>query len=215
MIVGLGAPCTGTGYTAKTLANSGLDVKHEVLGDDGVVYWVLAARDGTSPVNHGWYKGSDWSKIDWETAKVFQVARSPLDSLNSFAAHSSHKTASRFMWKKVQKFASKTYKPVPGKHDSPANTAILLMAWSDVVQNSHPGVIYRVDRPADNEKLSEFLGVEIKPWHNKKHNTKPDSKNYKYNHNIFDGLPKIGANFADWCDWLGYPEDATKIRSVL
>ena len=215
MIVGLGAPCTGTGYTAKTLINSGLDVQHEVLGDDGVVYWALAARDGTAPKNHTWSKGSDWGRIDWETAKVFQVARSPLDSLNSFAAHSSFRVASVYMWSKVEKLTSKGWKPIGKKHDSHLNSAVLLMAWSDLVQNSHPGMIYRVDRPDDNEKLSEFLGVEIKPWHNKKHNTKPSTKKYSYSHKQFANYPLIAADFADWCDWLGYPEDAEKIRSVL
>ena len=215
MIVGLGAPCTGTGYAAKTLANSGLDVRHEVLGDDGVVYWALAARDGTAPKNHGWFKGSDWSRIDWETAKVFQVARSPLKSLNSFAAHSSFDTSSVYMWNKIRRFTSKNWKPVDHNHDSFLNSAILLMGWSELVQNSNPEMIYRVDRPVDNKKLSDFLGVEIKPFRNKKYNTKKASKKYSYTYAEFAKYPLVGANFADWCDWLGYPEDAKKVRSVL
>ena len=126
----MGAPCTGTGYTAKTLQNSGLDTPHEGLGNDGVVYWVLAARDGTHPINHVWYNSYDWSKIDWETSKVFQVARSPLNCLNSIAGHSNTKSAPRFMWAAIEKSASKDWEFVNRNFSSFVNSASLLMAWS-------------------------------------------------------------------------------------
>lgn len=49
LILGVGHPRTGTGYTSKALQMWGLHVGHEVLKRDGIVAWQLAVKEGPWP----------------------------------------------------------------------------------------------------------------------------------------------------------------------
>jgi len=61
LILGVGHPRTGTGYTAKLLQSWGLDVGHEKMGEHGTVDWSLAPASKSI-----WIGGVDFREWDWE-----------------------------------------------------------------------------------------------------------------------------------------------------
>ena len=62
LILGVGHPRTGTGYTAKLLQSWGLDVGHEVMGEHGTVDWSLSAG-GQSLWQDANFKDFEWKHI--------------------------------------------------------------------------------------------------------------------------------------------------------
>ena len=74
LILGVGHPRTGTGYTAKLLQSWGLDVGHEVMGEHGTVDWSLAAGEKSL-----WSGGSDFREWDWQ--HIIYCVRDPRESI--------------------------------------------------------------------------------------------------------------------------------------
>jgi hypothetical protein len=189
MILGVGHPCTGTGYVAKTLQKSGLQVGHERWLKDGMVSWGLAA-----PITQGrmaMCNGRHAENIPWDKAKVIYSVRNPVDSVNSVVAED------------TTRFARYRTRYLNGLTDDPLYNAMLsLIQWHRLCLDRGPGILYRVESRHDDERLGNFLGVEIKPY-NKKYNSKGRSKIYKY---TVDDMSKQSCwpEFVGLCKVLGY-----------
>ena len=198
MILGIGHPCTGTGYTAKTLQNSGFNVGHEVMMKDGIVAWTLVspARDKlVIPFTYGVrYKAVPWWKPD---TKIIHVARNPVDSLNSVIAEDTKRAR---IWRQPH---------IKNLTKNPCNNAMQSMVqWAELCRSKNPQIIYRVDVPDDNEKLADYLGAPINP-HTGKYNSKNISRKYKFTRrDIWNQSPELVDSFINLCLYFGYEEEA-------
>ena len=196
MIIGIGHPCTGTGYTAKTLQNSGLKVGHERRGKDGMVAWTLAAPS-RGRVTVPFTQGLRYAAIPWDSAKIIHVARNPVDSLNSVIAEDTMP-------------ARKHRQPLlKNLNRSPCNNAMQSMVqWAEFCRSRNPQIIYRVDVTDDNEKLADYLGTPINPYP-KIHNSKSRSKKFRYGReHIWRQDSELVNSFINLCFFLGYEEEA-------
>lgn len=75
LILGVGHPRTGTGYTAKLLQSWGLDVGHEKMGEHGTVDWSL------SPGGKSLWQDVDFNDWDWQ--HIIYCVRDPRMSIPS------------------------------------------------------------------------------------------------------------------------------------
>lgn len=197
MILGVGHPCTGTGYTAKTLQKSGLKVGHERVAVHGIVSWALAAPLPVGkriPFTTGLKSGV----VPWDSAKVIHVARNPVDSLNSVVAEDN--TPAR---------AHRLRHLENCNGDAVHDAMESMVQWAEFCKSKNPGIIYRVDVPDDNDLLSDFLGVEIRPW-NTNYNSKRRSKKFNYNRgDILSQNSELVDRFINLCLYFGYEDEAS------
>ncbi|MET7245896.1 glycosyltransferase family 25 protein [Methylobacterium sp. EM32] len=71
----LGAPRGGTKYMASTLKSCGLDVGHEVIGEDGICSWLFAVSDTDLPFGEGLYARN--SKFVFADMTIAVIRSSP------------------------------------------------------------------------------------------------------------------------------------------
>jgi hypothetical protein len=84
-----GCARSGTTYITEVLRHCGLNVLHEAEGEDGVVSWLMAARDFKTPYGPAFY--------NFRFKHIFHQVREPLKSMSSFTTESSN------AWKFVMK----------------------------------------------------------------------------------------------------------------
>ena len=78
LILVTGCPRSGTYYTAALLQHVELDVRHEQVGKDGTVSWMLAVDAPTYPYGH-----VNERRSDYDFAQVVHLVRHPLDAIAS------------------------------------------------------------------------------------------------------------------------------------
>lgn len=139
-ILGLGHPRTGTGFTAHLLKSWGLDVGHEVLGEDGIVAWQLAVTPGP------WlYMPADFKQVKPEL--VIYNVRDPKTAIASIVHTENTKEESlNFRLRKGRVINSK----------NPIELAInSILRWDFLINRHGPDFVYRIE---DQEKdLFDFL----------------------------------------------------------
>ncbi|MEI8083792.1 MAG: hypothetical protein WCI74_18290, partial [Actinomycetes bacterium] len=170
MIVGLGHPRCGTGFAASLLAENGIAVGHEGIGPAGIISWMQVARRNAGPWGN--------TLTDYPNdSTVLLVARSPLAALNSVATENQQIRSigfrSQVIWQRrgVDLFAAPNQTAGDGVYDFFGWAVMSLAYWYDVCLEENPGMIFRIERPADDDLLSEFLGRRItregiNPWRN-------------------------------------------------
>jgi len=158
LILGLGHPRTGTGYTAKLLQSWGLDVNHEEMGKDGTVDWSLATGK------------SLWQDVDlkgWNWQHIIYCVRDPKQSIPSIVYTEDVGNAS-------EKFRNKKV-PIIGSNKI-AKAIDSLYKWNKIILGIKPDLIYRIED--ESELLFNYLkdnGIELE-WSDeiigKKQNTR-------------------------------------------
>ena len=145
LILGLGHPRTGTGYTAKLLQSWGLDVGHESMGKHGTVDWTLAAG--------GKSLWQDVSFTAWDWQYTIYCIRNPKYSIPSLV-----------YTEDVKNFSYDFRKNQGVKHNDNQVIAAIesLLYWDALIELRGVNFIYRIEDQCD--KLFEFLkanGVNI------------------------------------------------------
>ena len=145
LILGLGHPRTGTGYTAKLLQSWGLDVKHEKMGKDGTVDWSLAAGK------------SLWQDVDlngWNWQHIIYCVRDPKQSIPSIVYTEDVGNAS-------EKFRKQH--GVRGGSNPIVSAINSLYKWDQLISELEPNVIFRIeDEGEDLFKYLEKVGIKVK-----------------------------------------------------
>lgn len=137
LILGLGHPRTGTGYTAKLLQSWGLDVGHEKLGEHGTVDWSLAAGK------------SLWQAVklqDWTWQHIIYCVRDPQKSIPSIVYTEDNRAMSINFRKENGVIVSA----------NPIVTAVNSIArWDHLISLLEPEIIYRIED--EGQELFEHL----------------------------------------------------------
>jgi len=137
LILGLGHPRTGTGYTAKLLQSWGLDVGHEVMGEDGTVDWSLAAGKSL-------WQDVDIKDFDWK--HIVYCVRDPKEAIPSIVYTENIGEASEKFRKEMGVIVSA----------NPIVTAInSITKWDRLISLLEPEIIYRIED--EGQELFEHL----------------------------------------------------------
>ena len=137
LILGLGHPRTGTGYTAKLLQSWGLDVGHEKMGKDGIVDWSLAAGKSL------W---QDVNLKDWNWQHIIYCVRDPKKSIPSIV-YTEDTNSSSIGFRKENGVVIR---------ENPIVTAINSIArWDRIISMLEPEIIYRIED--EGQELFEHL----------------------------------------------------------
>ena len=219
MIVGLGHPRCGTGFTASLLQQHGRDVGHEELGADGIVSWMQVAKRSSPP----W--GATLTDYPSDTS-VFLVARSPLAALNSVATENQQIRSIGFraevIWERcgVDLFAAANQTGEAAIYDFLGWAVMSMAYWFRLCLEEKPALVFRVEQPRDDGPLGDLVGTEIirkgkKPWRNA-YGAHKVSERLDYS---MDELGRIGkrhlAELAEVTDLLGYPDEARTLAGYV
>lgn len=192
LILGVGHPRTGTGYTSKLLQSWGLDVQHEKMGKHGTVDWTLAGKKQSI-----WQGGIDFRNYEWQ--HIIYCVRDPRESIPSIAYTENADTSFNFRKQFEQRIEEKNLI---------VSAIASILKWDQLIMQMNPSITYRIEDEA--EKLFNYLNKkEIKlEW--------SDSQiGIKYNerkHNTLEHLLKdsgfIPSRFKrginEYCDKYGY-----------
>ena len=143
LILGVGHPRTGTGYTAKLLQSWGLDVGHEVMGEHGTVDWSLA------PGEESLWQGVNFKDFEWE--HIIYCVRDPRDSIASIVYTEDIVDVSVNFRKRHGVGKSKFSNPIEHAIDS-------IYKWDSFISKLEPNVSFRIEE--DSRDLYEYL-VEV------------------------------------------------------
>lgn len=224
MIVGLGHPRCGTGFAASLLQQHGLDVQHEKIGRDGVISWMQVAKRRAGP----W--GDTLAEYPPGT-KVFLVARSPLAALNSVATENQQIRSigfrSQTIWerRRIDLFVYDNQTAGEGIYDFFGWAVMSMAYWYDICLediriDGGPGLVFRIERPEDDERLSDFLGRRIvrdgkQVWQNR-YGPHKKSGRLEFDRDELYRVPKVHlAKLVEVTARLGYPEDAETLRGYI
>lgn len=193
LILGLGHPRTGTGYTSQLLKSWGLDVGHETLGEHGTVDWSLAACQKSL-----WANGADFREWEWE--HIIYCVRDPRDSIASIVA-TENVEGSSFNFRKQFNMRIEMFKGI-------SSAIASILQWDSMITGLKPSFIYRIED--QSEELFKYLqskGLPVK-W-------SPEMIGKKYNqreHLSFEEMLaleeyipkryKIGID--NYCETYGY-----------
>lgn len=137
LILGLGHPRTGTGYTAKLLQSWGLDVGHEKMGKDGTVDWSLAAGKSL-------WQDVDIKDFDWK--HIVYCVRDPKKAIPS-SVYTEDIQSHSIDFRKENGVVVK---------ENPIVTAINSIArWEHLISLLEPEIIYRIED--EGQELFEHL----------------------------------------------------------
>jgi hypothetical protein len=219
MIIGLGHPRCGTGFTASLLQEHGRDVGHEAVGADGIVSWMQVAKRSSPP----------WgtSLVDYPPdTSVFLVARSPLAALNSVATENQQIRSIGFraevIWERcgIDMFAAENQTGEAAIYDYLGWAVMSMAYWYRMCLEEKPEFVYRVEQPRDDGPLGDLAGVEVvrkgkKVWRNA-YGAHKVSERLDYS---MEELGRIGkphlAALAEVTDVLGYPDEARVFAGYL
>lgn len=89
LVLVTGCARSGTTFIAEVLQHCGLNVVHEAAGKDGIVSWLMAARDTHTPYGPGYY--------NYRFKHIFHQVRDPLKTMASLTTE--HAKAWQFVMK--------------------------------------------------------------------------------------------------------------------
>ena len=219
MIVGLGHPRCGTGFAASLLSANGAAVLHEKVGAAGIVSWMQVAKRHAGP----W--GNTLAVYPPGT-RLFLVARSPLAALNSVATENQQIRSvgfrSQVIWQRrgIDIFAETDQTAGYGIYDFFGWAVMSLAYWYDICLEENPEVIFRIERPDDDDLLSGIAGHPVTRdgknlWHNE-HSAGKKSPKLEYPISELARVPKYHlSKLVDVTARLGYPEDADTLAGYL
>ena len=219
MIIGLGHPRCGTGFTASLLEQNGLAVGHEEPGADGIVSWMQVAKRGSPP----W--GATLTEYPPD-ATLILVARSPLSALNSVATENQQIRSIGFraevIWERrgVDMFSSDNQSGDPAIYDFLGWAVISMAYWYDMCLAEHPAMVYRVEQPRDDATLGDLVGREIvrkdkKVWRNA-YGAHKISDRLDYSMDELYRVPEVHlAKLVEVTGRLGYPDEAEILSKFL
>ena len=212
MIIGLGHPRCGTGFTSGLLKAGGLDVPHEKPGKDGMVSWMA----GSGRVLVPW--GRSIPNPDGiKEKKVFCVVRSPLKAIPSIIPENqnirSFAFRSQVIWDKlgIDLASDRRWRK------RPVSTAIASYAfWYQVNLLMKPEFIFRIDKPDDDAALGSFVGAEISRDDEIHRNSRPKRRGPEFTTDQLDGVhPTLLEALAELARKFNYVEDAEAIEAFL
>lgn len=128
LILGVGHPRTGTGYTAKLLQSWGLDVGHELMGVHGTVDWSLA------PGGKSLWQAVDFKDYDW--SYIIYCVRDPRMSIPSI------------VYTEDTKPASIEFRLKSGIMDEPnaiSRAIDSILKWDKFIDRLKPNFTYRIE----------------------------------------------------------------------
>ena len=192
LILGVGHPRTGTGYTAKLLQSWGLDVGHEKMGEHGTVDWSLAPASKSI-----WIGGVDFREWDWE--HIIYCIRDPRTSIPSIVyTENVGKTSEKF---RKEMGVSPTSSKI-------GDAIMSIIKWDEYIRKLNPNLIFRIED--ESKKLFDYLDnkdIDVKwndsiignPQNTRDHKTWDDLiKEEQYVGNLYK--KKINR----FCDIYGY-----------
>ena len=192
LILGVGHPRTGTGYTAKLLQSWGLDVGHEKMGEHGTVDWSLAPASKSI-----WIGGADFREWDWE--HIIYCIRDPRTSIPSIVyTENVGKTSENF---RKEMGVSPTSSKI-------GDAIMSIIKWDEYIRKLNPNLIFRIED--ESKKLFDYLDnkdIDVKwndsiignPQNTRDHKTWDDLiKEEQYVGNLYK--KKINR----FCDIYGY-----------
>jgi len=145
LILGVGHPRTGTGYTAKLLQSWGLDVGHELMRKHGTVDWSLGSGEK-----------SLWQDVDfreWEWQNIIYCVRDPRESIASIAYTENVDTTS-------VKFRNDKGLVLTKNKIVDAIESIIL--WDSLIERLGPTFVYRIeDQSIDLFNYLKETGIEV------------------------------------------------------
>lgn len=161
LILGLGHPRTGTGYTAKLLQSWGLDIGHEKMGEHGTVDWSLAAKGKSL------WQDVDFKEWNWKH-KIYCV-RDPRESIASIAYTEAGGPSFEFR---------KGHEMRVGNPNPIISAIASIIKWDAMITKMSPNLIYNIESDEEAKKLFDYLqgsGVEVE-WNDefigKRYNTR-------------------------------------------
>jgi hypothetical protein len=141
LILGVGHPRTGTGYTAKLLQSWGLDVGHETLGNDGTVDWSLV------PGGKSLWQDVDFKDYDWNY--IIYCVRDPRMSIPSIVYTEDIKSMSKEF--RLKSGVVNDFNPIVVAIES-------ILKWDKFADQLKPNFTYRIED--QGEHLFKFLETE-------------------------------------------------------
>ena len=190
LILGLGHPRTGTGYTAKILQSWGLDVGHEKMGEHGTIDWSLSISDKSI------WQDLDFNGFDWQ--HVVYGVRNPRESIASIIDTEDLSFDFRSKHAKLN------------RDENPIVSAIKsIHYWDKLIQKIDPNVIFRVeDEGIDLFNYLKDEGVNV-TWSDEFLDKKFNSREHRTLEDIIaiHGMPsaKYQIMINTYCRRYGYP----------
>ena len=193
LILGVGHPRTGTGYTAKLLQGWGLDVGHEKMGEHGTVDWSLSSGSK-----------SLWQDVnfkEWDWQHIIYCVRDPKETIASLIYTENTKEGSMAF---REKYGVRS-------HGNPIITAInSIYRWDELISSLNPNLVFRIED--QGELLFNYLkdqGIELN-WNDltigQKQNTR-EHPSWEEVVKTFGNLPaKYRIKINAFCRKYGYPQ---------
>lgn len=130
LILGVGHPRTGTGFTAKALTDWGLEVGHEAMGRDGMVAWQLA-------VPPPWLFIQDVKPFDHQVL-IYNV-RNPKTSIPSivFTENINPESVNFRLQHGVQRSNNRV-----------EHAILSILRWDFIINRLRPDITYRIEDEA-------------------------------------------------------------------
>lgn len=151
--------------------------------------------------------------------KLFLAVRSPVAAFDSVATENQQIRSigfrSQLIWERcgIDIFAESQQTAGEGVYDFFGWAVSSLAYWYSMCLDQNPAVVFRIDRPSDDELLSDLVGRRIRRddkdvWQNK---YGPHKKSGRLNYSMAElaRVPKPHLNkLIEVANRLGYPEDA-------
>lgn len=190
LILGLGHPRTGTGYTSNLFNAWGLDIGHEKIGEDGIIAWQLASKLEPRVFMETFEDKYRYKYI------IYNV-RNPKNSIPSIV-HTETRT-------NLYRFCSIN---VASSENPVENAIISILGWDKLITARNPDFTYRVeDQSKDlydflvskNIELGLFIDSHLR---NKREHDGFDTLQEQFN----QVRPELREQINEYCEKYGYPK---------
>lgn len=153
-ILGLGHPRTGTGYTSKLLQSWGLDVNHELMGNDGIVAWQFASNEPAPLFSMESPDRNFLTPNNFEFETIIYNVRNPFTSIPSIIY--------------TENLSLNFRNKVVGFNylNNPLSNALeSIILWDKLIQDKKPNFTYRIEN--QEKELFDFLSMKYDniKWH--------------------------------------------------
>ncbi|WBU60110.1 hypothetical protein [Paracoccus albus] len=176
---------------------------------DGIISWMLPGERYRNP-----YRDAIGPLGDFH--RIFCVARSPLDAMNSIIPENADRSSFAFRRDILSARFSETLPERQSDPEGILSSVISYTLWFELCMSFLPQLIYRVDRPEDDALLADYVGKPIIRSEEINRNSRPKKRSASFTPEKLAGFPDEWlVRFADIAKGLGYPEDAETIRRFI